>query len=223
MEDDALLLSGIQHFAFCRRQWALIHIEQQWADNVRTVEGDIFHRNAHDGISVEVRYNKIIMRGLRVSSKALNVTGVCDVVEFNRDPGGISLTGYEGLWSVCPVEYKKGEPKLNDADRLQLCGQAMCLEEMLSCTITHGYLFYGEPHRREPVEFTPELRACVKDSLAEMQDYFKRGYTPAVKPTKSCNACSLKELCLPKLQRISTVAHYIQQHIGEEDDGCENC
>ena len=223
MEDEELLLSGIQHFAFCRRQWALIHIEQQWAENVRTVEGNIFHRNAHDGIAVEVRCNKIIMRGLQVSSKAMNVTGVCDVVEFNRDPNGIALAGYEGLWSVCPVEYKKGEPKPNDADRLQLCGQAMCLEEMLSCAIPNGYLFYGEPHRREAVEFTPELRACVKDNFAEMHDYFRRGYTPSVKLTKSCNACSLKELCLPKLKKSPTVSDYIRQHIKEDDDICENC
>lgn len=89
--EEPLTLSGIQHFAFCRRQWALIHIEQQWSDNVRTVEGNIFHRNAHDGIAVEVRCNKIIMRGLRVASNVMNVTGVCDVVEFNQDPQGIAI------------------------------------------------------------------------------------------------------------------------------------
>lgn len=215
---EPLMISGLQHFAFCRRQWALIHIEQQWSENVRTVEGNIFHRKAHDDTAVEVRGDKIVMRGLRVSSSKLNVSGACDVVEFYQDSGGITLAGYDGKWSVCPVEYKKGEPKPYDADKLQLCGQAMCLEEMLSCNIPRGYLFYGEPHRREPVEFTAELRMQVANMLLEMQDYYNRGYTPSAKLSKSCNACSLKELCLPKLTKGSSVSHYIKQHLKEDGE-----
>ena len=130
---EPLLLSGIQHFAFCRRQWALIHVEQQWAENARTVDGGIFHQRAHDGEQFESRGDVLIARGLRIFSHKLNVIGVCDVVEFHRDPLGITLTGREGKWRVYPVEYKRGEPKDNDADRLQLCGQAMCLEEILAC------------------------------------------------------------------------------------------
>ena len=115
---EPLLLSGLQHFAFCRRQWALIHIEQQWSENVRTVEGMIFHRRAHDDVQFEARGDLLIARGLRIASQRLNVVGVCDVVEFHRDSAGIELFGREGRWSVYPVEYKKGASKQNDADRL---------------------------------------------------------------------------------------------------------
>lgn len=216
MEEDYLMLSGIQHFAYCRRQWALIHIESQWAENERTVEGDLFHRRAHDERSVEVRGDTIIMRGLRVFSHTLKVSGACDVVEFHRAADGITLSDYAGKWSVYPVEYKKGRPKSNDADELQLCGQAMCLEEMLSCAIPRGSLYYGEPKRRTEVEFTGELRARVRDSLAEMHACYDRGYTPRVKPHKGCAACSLKEICVPSLNRSPKVSEYLSQHMKED-------
>ena len=168
MDRDPLMLSGIQHFAYCRRQWALIHIEQQWAENERTVAGDIMHRRAHDAQQTELRGDKLTMRGVRIRSDAMNITGICDVVEFHRNPEGIELFGYDGKWSVYPVEYKRGEPKLYDADELQLCAQAMCLEEMLLCRIEEGSLFYGETRRRERVVFTDELRQRVKQMFAEI-------------------------------------------------------
>ena len=105
-EDDYLMLSGIQHFCFCRRQWGLIHIEQQWAENLRTTEGLLMHKKAHDDSKSEKRGDLIIMRGLRVKSSKLNVTGICDVVEFRKDNGGIPLNRYEGRWQPYPVEYK---------------------------------------------------------------------------------------------------------------------
>ena len=155
-EEDYLLLSGIQHFAFCRRQWALIHIENQWAENERTVDGIIMHEKAHSG-DAESRGDAVIMRAVRVFSATLGVSGECDVVEFHRNADGISLNGHDGLWQPYPVEYKRGKPKEHNADEMQLCAQAMCLEEMLCCTIPCGALFYGEPRRRTEVEFTPEL------------------------------------------------------------------
>ena len=133
-EEDYLLLSGIQHFAFCRRQWALIHIENQWAENERTVDGIIMHEKAHSG-DVESRGDVVIMRALRVFSATLGASGECDMVEFNRNADGISLNGHDGLWQPYPVEYKRGKPKEHNADEMQLCAQAMCLEEMLCCTI----------------------------------------------------------------------------------------
>ena len=136
------MLSELQHFAFCRRQWALIHIDQQWQDNARTADGSIMHRRAHDEKQIERRGDIITMRGLHVRSNALGAVGICDVVEFCRDPSGISLPGYDGLWLPYPVEYKRGAPKSHDADELQLCAQAMCLEEMLLCSIPEGSLFY---------------------------------------------------------------------------------
>lgn len=214
-EEDYILLSGIQHFAFCRRQWALIHIENQWAENERTVDGTIMHEKAHSG-DVESRGDAVIMRALRVFSATLGVSGECDVVEFNRNADGISLNGHDGLWQPYPVEYKRGKPKEHNADEMQLCAQAMCLEEMLCCTIPCGALFYGEPRRRTEVEFTPELRRAVEDSLNEMHDYYKRGYTPKAKPRKGCSACSLKEICLPKMVQRKSVAAYVEGALNEE-------
>ena len=117
-----------------------------------------------------------------------------------------------------PVEYKRGEPKVHDADELQLCAQAMCLEEMLLCRIEEGSLFYGETRRRERVAFTEELRVRVKQMFEEMHQYFARGYTPSAKPNKGCNACSLKELCLPRLQKIPKVDEYLKRHIKEASE-----
>lgn len=208
-EDDFLQLSGLQHFAFCRRQWALIHIEQQWAENYRTVDGELMHEKAHDGASTESRGDRYIVRGLRILSATLGVSGECDVVEFHRAEHGVPVEGREGLWQPYPVEYKRGEPKTGNCDVLQLCAQAMCLEEMLCCDIPEGALFYGQTRRRQVIVFTEELRAQVKSLLEEMHRLYRRGYTPKVKPSKACHACSLKELCLPALCRKKSVSAYL--------------
>ena len=210
-EQDYLTLSGVQHYAFCPRQWALIFIEQQWADNERTVDGSLMHRRAHDENQIERRGDTLTVRGLRVISHRLQVMGVCDVVEFHLDPGGISLPGQTGLWRVYPVEYKRGSPKENDADALQLCGQAMCLEEMLLCKIPEGSLYYGETRRRQRVDFNAEMRNRVREMLSAMRDHMRRGYTPQPKQLKRCNACSLNEICLPKLRRTPKVGDYLRQ------------
>lgn len=215
-QPDAIMLSEVQHFAYCRRQWALIHIEQQWQDNARTVDGHLMHERAHDEKQVEKRGDTLIMRGLRVRSERLNAVGVCDVVEFHQDEEGVPLKGYPGRWLPYPVEYKRGKPKPHDADELQLCAQAMCLEEMLLCEIPEGSLYYGETRRRQRVTLDAELRGRVEAMLSEMQQYIRRGYTPRAKPNKGCNACSLKELCLPELQRTLPVAEYLRQHMKEE-------
>ena len=208
-EEDWLQLSGLQHFSFCRRQWALIHIENQWAESFRTVDGNLMHENAHDQGFRESRGDVLIVRGLAVHSAQLGVSGQCDVVEFCRDPDGITLQDQEGLWRPYPVEYKRGKPKNGQADELQLCAQAMCLEEMLCCAVPEGALYYGETRRRLTVQFTPDLRSCVRDSLAEMHKLFRKSYTPKVKPFKGCNACSLKDLCVPKLMKAKRVSDYL--------------
>lgn len=212
-EDEYLMLSGLQHFAYCRRQWALIHIEQQWAENERTIDGQLFHTTAHNEEKIEKRGSLLITRGLRIKSSALGMSGICDVVEFRKSADGITLFSYDGLWEPYPVEYKKGLPKLNDADVLQLCGQAVCLEEMLMCHIPQGSLFYGENRRRTIVDFTDELRARVYSMAQEMHDLWKKGYTPKVKPQKGCNACSLKEICLPRLGKVKSVESYISSNL----------
>lgn len=184
-EEDYLMLSGIQHFAFCRRQWALIHIENQWMDNYRTMDGILMHENAHDSTFSEKRNNVLIKRGLRVYSSYLGVSGECDIVEFHKNnTKGIELYGEEGRWLPIPIEYKRGKPKITDVDKLQLCCEAMCLEEMLCCEIERGYMFYGETHRREEVVFSDDLRKKVEAYLKEMHDLYLKKYTPKVKQHK---------------------------------------
>ena len=216
-EDDFLMLSGIQHFAFCRRQWALIHIEQLWEENLHTVEGDLLHENCHDGYSSESRKEVFLSRGMPVFSRTLGVSGECDIVEFRKSADGIALCGKDGFYMVYPVEYKHGEPKENEVDILQLAAQAICLEEMLSCDIPAGAIFYGKTKRRQKVEISDELKTQVRRLFAEMHGYFDRGYVPKVKPTKSCNACSLKNLCLPKLCKMKSVKAYLEKNLGAEE------
>ena len=204
-EEDYLFISGIQHFKFCRRQWALIHVEQQWEENVHTVIGELMHKKAHDPYLTEKRKDTIIVRALPVVSKEMGITGECDVVEFRRCEDGVRLHGHRGLYSIYPVEYKKGKPKTDEKDQLQLAAQAMCLEEMFSTKVKEGALFYGETKRREIIHITDELRLEVRDMFQEMHHYFSRHYTPKVKTSKSCSSCSLKEICLPKLSKTVSV------------------
>ena len=214
-EDEYLLMSGLQHFVFCRRQWALIHLEQQWSENLRTAEGRLEHARCHDTTQTERRGSLLITRGMRVVSHRLRMTGACDVVEFRADSEGIPLQNTEGRWQPTPVEYKHGREKETDADRVQLCAQAMALEEMLVCEIPEGVLFYEETRRRERVALTPELRQTTLALADEMNRYFARGYTPKVKPGKHCNACSLKALCLPVLCRRADPNAYLREHLEE--------
>jgi CRISPR-associated exonuclease Cas4 len=213
-EEDYLLLSGIQHFAFCRRQWALIHIEEQWRENLRTVEGQILHEKAHDDKISERRNGLLITRGMPVASRKLGITGACDVVEFHRDNEGIELFAQQGRYRPIPVEYKRGEPKKDHCDALQLCAQAMCMEEMLACDIPRGFLFYGETKHRLGVEFDTELRLEVQQMTEQMHDLFRRRHTPKVKTGNFCKACSMNELCLPKLCKVQSVSRYIDGKLG---------
>lgn len=212
--DDLLLLSGIQHFLFCRRQWALIYVEMQWQDNVLTVESKQMHQRVDDPFFTETRNGGIIARAVPVASYTLGLSGVCDVVEFTASPVGVQLPGRDGFYQPTPVEYKRGKPKHNSCDEAQLCAQAMCLEEMLSVEISRRYLYYGQTRHREPVELTPELRSLVREMSAEMHHYFSRGYTPKVKPHKGCRSCSLAEICLPALQKnLVAASKYIRQQV----------
>jgi CRISPR-associated exonuclease Cas4 len=214
-EDDWLALGGIQHYTFCKRQWALIHIEQLWEDNARTTSGSLDHKRADDYKQSESRGDILRMHSLRVFSHRLGVTGICDVVEFHRDPQGVELQGRKGTWAPYPVEYKHGHSKIGDEDRLQLCAEAMCLEEMLGCDIPQAALFYKETKRREVVDLDEELRNCVIETYGQMRDFYNRRLTPEVRRTKACNACSLKNLCMPELEKKRSVKRYIEQALAE--------
>jgi CRISPR-associated exonuclease Cas4 len=214
-EDSYLMLSGIQHFQFCRRQWALIHIEQQWEENARTIEGQHLHRNADKPFTREKRGDKLVVRSMAVKSDDLRITGICDVVEFIRDSRGVEITGAEGKYIPYPVEYKRGRPKPDEADLLQLAAQAICLEEMLLCEVNTGYIFYNEIKHRIEVPITDEIKQKVKRIAMEMHDYYERGHTPKVKTGAFCKNCSLQSICLPQLMNKRTVKSYIEGRINE--------
>ncbi len=230
-QDDLLPLSGIQHFLFCRRQWALIHVERQWQENALTAEGRIMHKRADDPFFTETRNGIITARSVPIASYRLGLSGVCDVVEFTPSPvlrtpspkmgegrgEGVKLPNRDGLYLAAPVEYKHGKEKHDHSDETQLCAQAMCLEEMLSIAIPKGFLYYGETRHRVEIELTTELRNLVKDMADEMHNYFSRGYTPKVKTSKACRSCSLADICLPELQgKAMTASKYIKQQIESE-------
>ncbi len=181
--------------------------------------GRLEHERAHDSTLSEKRGGLLTIRGLRVISHRLRMSGECDVVEFRADENGVELHGRDGKWLPMPVEYKHGTSRENDADRLQLCAQAMALEEMLACTVPIGAVFYASTRRREYVDISPELRTKALAMASEMNEYFQRGHTPKVKPGKHCNVCSLNELCLPALYRRAGSAKYVKEHIDEAIGG----
>ena len=215
-EDDYLMISGIQHFAFCRRQWALIHLEQQWTENYKTMDGNFMHRQAHNGAFHEKRKDIIISRGMPVFSRIMGVSGICDIVEFHADESGTLIRTFGGKYTPLPIEYKRGKPKDHDADILQVTAQTMCLEEMLDCTITQGALYYGEIKHRVNIQITEGIKQNVKDMFDEMHQYYERGYTPKAKKKKACYVCSLKDLCLPELEKMGNVETYMNNILAED-------
>lgn len=216
-DEELLPLSGIQHFCFCRRQWALIHVERQWKENVLTVEGKGMHDRVDDPYFSETRRDLLVTRSMPVISYQLGLQGVCDVVEFKASPDGANLFGRQGTYLPAPVEYKHGHKKFDRSDAAQVCAQAICLEEMLSVQIPTGYLYYAETRHREEIQLDDELRMFVIKMTNEMHAYFSRGYTPKVKASKACRSCSMKEICLPEIQgRTISATTYIQHQIGGE-------
>lgn len=214
-EEDYLMLSGIQHFEFCKRQWALIHIEQEWAENVLTVEGNALHEKADNPFVREKRGDTIFVRALPVHSRILGISGICDMVEFIQDDEGIPLDKEDGLYRVQPIEYKRGKPKKHDADILQLVAQTICLEEMLGTAINEAALFYHEIKRREKIEITQTMRNNVIEMTKEMHQYFQRKHTPKVKTGKHCQRCSLRHICLPEMLEKENVYTYMNRMLSE--------
>ncbi len=211
-EDELLPLSALQHLVFCERQCALIHIEQVWSDNALTLEGSrLHHRTDERGPRREVRGDVVILRSLPLRSFHLGVSGRADVVEFHRVlpkldthsssqnlSGGVTLPGLEGVWRPYPVEYKRGRPKTDLSDRIQLCAQAICLEEMLSGKIPEGAIFYGKVQRRNEVIFDPQLRTETESAARRLHVLISLGKTPTARKEPKCDRCSLFDLCLPQ-------------------------
>lgn len=202
-EDDLLPLSALNQLIFCPRRCALILIEGQWADNEHTALGLLQHSRSHQQ-ETESRGDVRICRGLRLRSLQLGLAGVADVVEFHRsrapdDDAPVSLTGVEGRWRPFPVEHKKGREKPDQADEVQLCAQALCLEEMLATRIPEGALFYNASRDRLQVAFSAELRATTIDAARRLHELVADGTVPAAEPSKRCRGCSLEDACAPRL------------------------
>jgi len=201
-EDDLLPLSSLQHLSFCPRQWGLIHLEGIWSENVSTLEGRFLHEKS-DGYATEAWADVRIARGLRLRSLRLGLSGKADVVEFHRMPKaegsrkGIRLAGARGLWTPYPVEYKRGRPKMGHWDEVQLCAQALCLEEMLDVVVPEGALFYGKTRRRHEVRFVAPIREEPEALAGELHELSGKGVTPAVEYSSRCKGCSIMDACLP--------------------------
>ena len=215
-EDDLLPISALQHLAFCERQCALIHIEQQWAENRLTVEGELLHQRVHER-ETEGRPGLVVARGLRIHSRRLGLSGQADVVEFHASADGAPLDGRQGLWRAYPVEYKRGRPKPDRTDEVQLCAQALCLEEMLATNIGAGAIFYGQPRRRREVALDASLRQETEQLAGRLHELIASRRTPAAVYEAKCRNCSLLSLCMPAVAaRQASVAAYIARHLKAE-------
>jgi CRISPR-associated exonuclease Cas4 len=207
-EEDLIPLSALQHLAFCERQCALIHIEQMWDENRLTAEGKIMHERVHE-VGDESRGDVRIERGVPLRSLRLGLIGKADVVEFHRLEAG--------KWQPYPVEHKRGKPKPEDCDKIQLCAQAMCLEEMLGVEVPSGAIFYGRTRHRLDVEFDGALREETEKAAKQVHDLIRSGHTPKPVYTKKCKNCSLISHCLPEvLQKERSVKRYLTQAVKEE-------
>lgn len=214
-EDDLLPLSCIADLVFCPRRAALHLIENIWQDNIFTAEGTNLHERAHE-TGTEVRGDVIVSHSLRIHSFRLGLSGIADVVEFHRSDKGIELSGQKGLWLPFPIEYKRGILKDRIEYRIQLCAQAICLEEMLGADVPRGALFYGKSRRRYDVELDPGLRERTERAAEELHGLFDSGRTPQAKYEKKCESCSLIAQCMPKVTGIKKDIKRYLSNAGKE-------
>lgn len=212
--DDLLPLSALQHMIFCDRQAALIHLERTWMESSRTLEGSDLHRVVDEGAG-ERRGDVLIRRGLTLRSERLRLTGKADVVEFHRLPAdaesGCVLEGQPGSWRPYPVEYKRGRPKQHRADEVQLCAQAMCLEEAFGAVVEDGALFYAQTRRRQVVALDGPLRELTERTARSLHAMIESGKTPVRTREKKCDLCSLLPACLPPRRSQPSVEAYMRR------------
>lgn len=218
-EDEMLMLSGIQHFMFCPRQWALIHIEQQWADNKLTAEGNILHQNVDNPFYRQKNGDVITLRSLHIASKELGLYGITDAVELvpsDSPEDSITHNRYKGFWKPYPVEYKRGRQKPDERDEVQLAAQAMCLEEMYGINIQYGALYYNEVKHRSVVLISDSLRRITRQCAEQMHSIFKSGIIPKFHKASHCRSCSLKDICLPETDNCPQVSNYLNRNLYED-------
>jgi CRISPR-associated exonuclease Cas4 len=226
-EEDLLPLSALQHIVFCERQAALIHIEQLWRDNALTLEGHRLHERVDEsGMRRECRGDLVIVRSLALRSLHLKVSGRADVVEFHKadqaDPNGVELAGLQGRWRPFPVEYKRGRPSKTSCDKVQLCAQAICLEEMLAIRVTEGALFYGRSQRRYTVQFDEALRSETEQASERLHMLFNAGTTPRAQRQAKCKRCSLETFCMPRAMTRRSGRGYLEKALQQALEGTKD-
>lgn len=209
-EDEYLMLSGIQHYLFCKRQRALIHIENIWGENSFTKNGEIIHKKADNPIIKEKRGRVVISRAMPVSSKKLGISGILDVIEFHKSIEGIKLKDKKGLWKPIIIEYKSGKDKKYDYDKAQLMAEAFCIEEKFQISIEKSYLYYHKIDKRIEVKLDEKLRDLTKNTIIQMHRDFKNGLIPKAEEHRKCTLCSLNEKCMPRLtKKYKSIDNYI--------------
>lgn len=213
------MLSGIQHYMFCPRQWALIHIEQQWAENRLTTEGQLLHKNVDNPFYRQKNGDTITLRSLHIASKRLGLYGITDAVELipsDSPEDSITHNRYPGYWKPYPVEYKRGHSKPDERDEVQLAAQAMCLEEMYGINIPYGALYYDEVKHRETIAISDGLRKTTQQCAKQMHDIFKSGIMPKPVKASHCRNCSLKDICMPEMSDCTQVKTYLNNNLYED-------
>jgi len=218
-EDQMLMLSGIQHYMYCPRQWALIHVEQQWDENRLTAEGQLLHKNVDNPSYRQKNGEVITLRAVHIASYTLGLYGVTDAIELLPSDGpedAITHPRYPGFWKPYPVEYKRGHHKPDERDEVQLAAQVICLEEMYGIRIPEAALFYHETRHREVVIVDHNLRRLTRELSESMHKAFESGVTPKAEAQRGCRNCSLQEICAPELTRKTSVACYIKTILDEE-------
>ena len=215
-EDNMLMLSGIQHFMFCPRQWALDHLEMQWEDNRLTIEGNILHKNVDNPFYRIKNGGVATLHSVHIASKSLGLYGITDAVELHPSPKGIVIKGYKEPVLLYPVEYKHGKNKPDERDEVQVAAQVICLEEMYSSNIDQAALFYNETKRREVVTIDSHLRDLTSQCAEQMHHLFDNGITPKAILKPRCKRCSLFDLCMPELSKREIVKTYLKRNLYEE-------
>ena len=218
-DDQMLMLSGIQHYMFCPRQWALIHIEQQWDENRLTAEGQLLHQNVDNPAYRQKNGDNITLRAVHIASHTLGLYGVTDAIELlpsDNQTNAIKHPRYPGFWKPYPVEYKRGHRKPDERDEVQLAAQVICLEEMYGIHIPEAALFYHEVRHRDAVKIDEHLRQWTYELSEAMHRTFESGFTPEAEEKRGCRSCSLIDICAPELRKKTSVAYYLKKTLDEE-------
>lgn len=218
-DDSMLMLSGIQHYMFCPRQWALIHIEQGWGDNRLTAEGELLHKNVDNPAYRQKNGDTITLRAVHIASHSLGLYGISDAIELipcYSETNAITHPRYAGYWKPYPIEYKRGHSKPDERDEVQLSAQVICLEEMYGIHIPEAALFYNETRHRETVIIDDHLRQLTYELSKAMHKTFASGITPKAVEQRGCKSCSLLDICSPELSKKTSVSYYLKKTFDEE-------